>query len=198
MKEKPPFLYRAYKNAQQAKQVIESGKVRLGFMIGYRRIEDRRRKDKEEGVSDWYVENVPGHRGHVIGQHINPLYLLCTSGPDVGLAYLRSKYGKWIVKINNPSRLLEDLNNYRPKPYRMKVIGKCKLEQVSYTKGEILKNIDPNTFEATRLVYTQKHIHNLSDQEYRYIVQTEPVVGTNPSAFLYYNFGRPIEYIEIV
>jgi hypothetical protein len=197
MKQIPPLLYRGFKHAQDAKQFIEYGRVRLGLMTDYRRIEDDHRRDEKEGVSNWYVENVPDLRGHVTGQHINPLYLLCTSGPDTDLVYLRSKYGRYIVRINEPSRLLADLNKYQPKPYRMKMVGKCKLEQVSYTKGEVL-DTDPDTYEAVRLCYTQKSMQDLSDHEYRYIVQTAPAVGTNLARCLCYDFGSPVEYIEIV
>jgi hypothetical protein len=193
MKQNLPFLYRAYKHSRHAKQFIEAGKVRLRIMIDYRIIEDAHRRDEGEGVSSWYVEN----GGHIIGQHINPLYLFCTAGPNADLAYLRSKYGKSIVRINDPLRLLVDLNNHRPRPYRIKVVSKCKIEPVSYTKDEVL-NTDPNTFEAIRLSYAQKGTENLIDQEYRYIVQTEPDGETTPDRFLYYDFGGPIGYVEMV
>ncbi len=210
----PIILYRAFEERQHAEDLVNLGKFRLGLMETYKSIEDRSRQDKREGESSSYIKtnvrevkidretmevidikSVPG-RLHLRGSLIEPIYLMCTAAPTVDLTYLREKFGNWIVRINDPGRLLSDLCNAMPTNPNVE-IGECSLEAVSYTKDEDVGS-DPESFEAVRLNWTQKPRDSCRDCEYRYVVKTRRVVGRDPDPYLFYDFNAPIRYTEIL
>ena len=192
MSKKPSYLYRAFTEEQFAKQFVESGLIRLGLMTSYTEIEDQCRQDHGEGESSWYVSN-----GHVTGDQINQMYLLCTASPDVDLKHLR-KYGDWVVRINDPICLMNDLCVAAPVNTNMKLLGQCKLEQVKYNKGEVL-NLDPDSGEAYKLPYTQKPSSYQGDHEYRYVITADMLGGSYPvDLFLHYDLNKPISYAELL
>ena len=119
-----------------------------------------------------------------------------TSSPAVDLKYLRNNFGTWIVRINDPSRLLVDLRNAVPANSGV-TISKCSLEPVSYTKDEIV-DIDPDSFDAVRLNWTQKPREFSPECEYRFVVKTRRIVGRAREDYLLYDFNAPIPYAEII
>lgn len=210
----PTFLYRAFEEKQYAEDFVKLGKFRLGLMEMYKSIEDQSRQDRREGESSSYIktnvmevkiaretnevigtEFVSG-RLHVRGSFIEPIYLLCTAGPTVDLTYLREKFGNWVVQINDPSRFLSELRNATPTNPNIEV-GKCSIEAVSYTKDEDV-DIDPDSFEAIRITWTQKSRDCCRQCEYRYVVKTRRVVGREPDPYLFYNFNAPILYAQVL
>ncbi len=210
----PTFLYRAFEEEQHAEDFVKLGKFRLGLMDTYKSIEDRSRRDRREGMSSSYVktsvtevkisretnevigtESVPG-RLHVRGTFIEPIYLLCTSGPTVDLTRLKKELGSWVVRINNPSCFLSELCNAIPTNPNIE-LGKCSMEAVSYTKDEDV-DIDPDSFESVGLNWIQKPRDLDWQCEYRYVVKTRRVVGREPDSHLFYDFNAAILYAEIL
>jgi len=215
MKEYPVFLYRSFKEKEFAHEFIEHGKFRLGLMSFYRKMEDNCRRDLTEGKSSSYINAIlpsvtidksttnilpldysPGLL-HLKGVHINPIYLLCTSGPNVDLDYMRRKFGEYIVKINDPFKLLTAFNNAKPICSDMELVGKCILEKVCYTKDQVLE-IDPDSMDAVKLCYLQKPPEFIRDCEYRYLITSKPCVNNDPKDFIYFDFNRRLDYLEMI
>lgn len=201
----PTFLYRTFDNEDYAKQFVEAGQFRLSLLALYKEIEDQSRQDPREGKSSWHPRSddsrvlaPQGKRPHVGGYDIHPLYLFCTAGPDAKLSHLRKKFGQWVVRINDPSRFLIDLDKATPAITNMTLI-EIKLEPVSYTRDEELP-IDPNSHEAYRLPYTQKSSSDRDDHEFRYIATAKPTIPAegSPAHYLYYDFNRKIRYAELL
>ena len=194
--------------------LVDNGKFRLGLIDHYTEIEDENRIDQSEGESNSYVkskiahvtmnkENMeiskveykPGYLNFVASQ-LNPLYLLCTSGEDVDLNYLR-KMGSFIVRINDPVALLNDIENAKPINSKMEKIGKCVIEKVLYTKGQI-ESFDPDSKEAVYRSFIQKPSSYEKECEYRFIVTTRPLLNETPDKFLFYDFNRKLDYLNIL
>jgi len=184
-------------------------------MAYYKNIEDNHRRDITEGESSSYVESMlptfsfdkktkefspPSHTPgllHIKGSQINPTYLLCTSGPNVDLNHMKRNFGKYIVKINEPLKLLQDINTATTINSKMELTGKCILCPVSYTKGDIIE-INPDSIEAIRLNYLQKPSSCIEDCEYRYIIKIKPCVNSQPEEFIYFDLQRELNYLEMI
>jgi len=188
----PPYLYKGFTEKIHAIEFLEKGKFRLGLLECYKTIEDNNRRDESEGQSVSIVKKyLPDHTLQLKGKHINPLYLFCASGPKVDLDYMKTKW-PFIVKINDPKMLKNSINENKPLNTKVE-IGKCKIEKVRYTKGEVV-DIDPNSIEAVKLCYTQKPRSYVKDCEIRYIVTASPPINYEPDMYLDYNLGHEIDY----
>ncbi len=214
MNNEPTFLYRAFQRKEHAILFLE-GNFRLSLLIYYKEIEDKERRDKSEGQSSSYIKrnllsvtldkrtmevtstnHTPGLL-HLTGAHIDPMYLMCTCGPDAELNYIRKNFGEYVVKINAPKKLLEDINISRPLNSKMEFIRKCVLERVRYTKDQI-QNLDPDSIDAVKLSYLQKPPCFSRDFEYRYIVTAKPCINEEPETFIWYNLNQKLDYLEII
>jgi len=188
----PKFLYKGFSKKKYAIEFIENGKFQLGLIQYYRKTEDDSRRDESEGKSESIVKNYwPDLDLRLIGTYGNPLYLFCTSGPNVDLNHMKNRW-PYIVKINDPGELKNTLCELKPNNTKMEAMG-CMIKKVSYTKGEPI-NIDPNSFEAVNLTYTQKPRSYWKECEFRYIVTTLPPSNRTPDTFLKYNIGKRIDY----
>ena len=144
--------------------------MRLGCLGYYRNIEDSSRRDPTEGsgctkepgivTEGGFSSNPaekpiwtrkPGHQTHEM-ELLNPKYCFCMSLPDVDLNRMRGEFGVHIVKIDDPRRLAEDINEYFiGSGQRFMVEGR----RVVYNKGQKLdRPLTDN--ERTVLSYTQK------------------------------------------
>jgi hypothetical protein len=215
MSTKPACLYRAFTEREHAVQ-FSNGIIRLGLLSSYKETEDAQRQDESEGESSTYLKRdlpvvtISKHTMEIIatgsspgllhfrGTNINPKYLLCTSGPGVDLNLLRNKFGNHVVKINSPIRLLNDINRVSPISSKMEFIGKCTLDEVCYSKDQI-QDLDPDSTEAVRLSYLQKHPKFSVECEYRYIVMAKPCVkGEKPENHVLFNINRKLDYLELI
>jgi hypothetical protein len=193
----PKFLYKGFDKEEHAILFIEKGKFRLGLIQYYKNIEDANRRDKSEGRSESIVKKyLPGFTLRLVGFHGNPLYLFCTSGPNVDLDIMKRKW-PYIVKITDPEKLRKSLCEIKPINTKMETTGRCMLKKVSYTKGEVL-DIDPDSSEAVTLTYIQKPMSFEEQCEFRYIVTTLPPLDHIPELFLKYNIGKKIDYASFV
>lgn len=193
----PKYLYRGFSEEKYAIEFIEKGKFRLGRPQYYKTIEDVSRRDESEGKSESIVKKyLPDFTLRLTGTYGNPLYLFCTSGPNVDLDYIKGKW-PYIVKITDPEKLKKSLCAIKPINTKMETTGRCMIKEVSYTKWEAI-DIDPDSIEAVKLTYTQKPRSYEKECEFRYIVTTLPPLNHKPDTFLEYNFGNRIDYASFV
>lgn len=189
----PPYLYKGFTKEAYAKDFLSEGKFRLGLLEYYKTIENEFRRDESEGKSKSIVKRyLPNFTLYLKGTHINPLYLFCTSGPDVDMVYMKSIW-PIVVKISDPKKLKKSLDASKPLNTKMEIVSKCKIEKVRYTKGEVIE-IDPDSIEAVKLSYDQKSRSYDKQCEFRYIVTALPPTINKPDMYLDYKLGFEIEY----
>jgi hypothetical protein len=221
----PEFCYRAFRCECHARQFVESATMRLGCLRYYRNIEDSSRRDQSEGVActkepgivseGWVSPNPaektiwirrPGHQTHEM-ELLNPKYCFCMSLPEVDLNHVRGTFGARIVKIDDPRRLAEDINEHFSRSgQRFMVEGR----RVVYNKAEKLDR--PLTDdERTALSYTQKPGSFRPDCEFRIVAiglgtlcneECEYLSGqfeqVEPHCrFLSLNLGRQLAYTQL-
>lgn len=193
----PSFLYKGFSKENYAIDFLKKGKLRLGLLEYYKTIEDETRRDRSEGKSESIVKKyLPELTLYLKGKHINPLYLFCTSGPNVDLNYIKANW-PFVVKISDPEKLKNSIDNNKPLNTKMKMTNRCKIEEIRYTKGEIVE-IDPNSIEAVKLSYAQKPRSYEKECEYRYIVTALPPKDHNSDLYIDYELGHEIYYASLV
>lgn len=126
----PEFCYKAFDREDHAKQFIDTGTFRLNCRHYCRYMEKESRRDPTEGIgltkepgiitvglvspnpkekTIWTRKR--GYKEHTteIG---NAVFLFCNSLPDVNRYHMKDKFGRYIVKINDPRKLAEDISDY--------------------------------------------------------------------------------------
>jgi len=219
----PEFRYKAFNCKKYAEDSIDSGIFRLNCLGYCRNMEDEPRRDptegsgctREPGIVTYYgyTQNLkekpvilqkPGYQDHQIEQ-LNPVYCFCTCLPEVNRAHMLEKFGKYIVKINEPKRLAEDINDYFISKGQKILIEGCR---VVYNKGQKLdRELTDN--ERLDLSYKQKPESFSPDCEFRIVAiklsesckaeckffdvdgQSEP-----ECKFIKVNLNKPLNYLD--
>jgi hypothetical protein len=181
----PEFCYKAFECEDYAKQFIDSGIFRLNCRYHCRNMEDQFRRDSTEGsgttkepgiVTKGWISPNPAERtiwtkeAGYVEHHSelagNGVFLFCTSLPYVSLDHMRESFGKYIVKINNPRRLAEDINNYFVSIGQRFLVEGCR---VIYNKGHKLQR-ELSANERADLSYKQKEFKEFhEDCEFRIV-----------------------------
>lgn len=138
-----------------------SGRFRLGRLDAYQHIEDIARADNSEGMGHYVSPD--GTSMHF--EFGNPTYLLCCSGSDVDLAFLRRKMGPFIVRITQPTQLVSLIDDFL-KEKRIKTFGGVKGAPVQYNKGQIVHD-ELDAAKRAFLSLAQKHPCFAEEREYR-------------------------------
>lgn len=185
----PSFLYRAFKEEDHANQFLK-GKIRFGLLDYYKNSEDESRRDPFEGESSTFLGQL-----HLKGGLCNPVYLLCTSGPDVDLDYFRKKFGDFVVKIMNPGQFRDDISNIKAFVPDVNISGNCDFKKVEYTKDQD-QPIDVEETVRLRLYYCQKHSYFSPECEYRYVIKLK--IGDTSGNFISCNFQRSLDYLMML
>lgn len=184
MREIPSNLIRFFEEEKYAHSFLK-GKIRFGLLDSYKKREDSRRDKKEGETSIYWNQKAPQviidkKTGKIIGEcesnqniqcsvfSLNPYYLLCTSHPEVDIDLLKKKYGHFIVRINDPLKLLERIKAEWCN-HCLAFEGCAFIVPVVYNKDEVL---EPNPFllSPPEYTYSQKPSSFMEDQEYRYIL----------------------------
>lgn len=150
----PKYLYRFFKKRIYRDRFIQ-GLIRFGSLEGYREIEDEKIKDMDGGKARGKyktnkqifisINNVSGEviekgfkKGDVsvTGESPNTFFIVSLSGDKVDIKSLSEKFGKYVVKINNIQKLLDSINENCKISWS---IGKIRLGQVEYNKGEHIR-----------------------------------------------------------
>jgi len=222
----PDFCYKAFKCEEHAKQFLESGTFRMGRLLSYREIEDESRRDPTEGcghtkepgiVTVGWVSPDPaektiwtreqGYQEHGI-ELGNAKFCFCTCLPEANRAHMLENFGKYIVKINDPQKLAEDINDYFfSVGQRFQIVG-CK---VVYNKGQKLDKKLTNN-ERFVLSYKQKPESFSPDCEFRIVaikfrksseqpceLKCKYLSGQfEPCRFIVVNLNKPLNYLSPV
>jgi hypothetical protein len=166
MNDFPPFLYRFFDNKQYALEFIQ-GKIYLGSLAYYSKIEDEMRRDETENISlgNWKNTNITWRIGS-----INERFVLCTSGPGVDIEKMKIKFkSQYVVKICNPLDLFNSISTVW-KDHTLSINDKkyeAELVKVIYEKGET-QELHPYLIAPPG--YTQKPTRFADEIEFRFVL----------------------------
>jgi hypothetical protein len=163
----PDVLYRGFKVLEHARAFVDEGIIRFGRLDMYRNLEDPRRRDPEEGIARLRMPMTDSQDvADVISTECkgrNWTYVLCCSAADQG--YVASKFGRYVVRINNPGELIADIRDHLssnplvPNP-------SVDPRWVTYDRGAAAtRSLDAD--ELLTLSYSQKSASFVDDQEFR-------------------------------
>ena len=187
----PDVLFRAFKCMSYAEDFIQ-GKFRLGSLDEYRNMPDASRHDASEGTASYRSAN--GIETHADNGNFKMLYVLSCATKDVELNYLSMKFGEHIVKINDPSALAREMENFLENN-RVRTFNGVHGRLVEYTKNEV-KHGEPDNFD---LSLRQKNRGYAEESEYRLFF----ILSRQDSRFLQENhfqidLGRRLKFAEIL
>ncbi len=185
-------LYRAFTAENHARDFV-AGRFRIGRLDMYRDIEDAARSDATEGYG-YYVDGSGVSEYFELG---NPVYILCCSGGDIDLSFLKSKMGPFVIKIANPAQLATDIADCLNTD-QIKIFGDVKCRAVEYTKGSEI-NVHLDEIGRAELSVTQKHPLFSPEKEHRFFI----VVNTNGPTqnmptYIDINLKRILDYVELL
>jgi hypothetical protein len=184
MTDVPSTLLRFFETEEYARQFV-AGQVRFGLLEHYRTVE-RSRRDVSEGRAsfDWALRapqviinsqtgQIVGHARsnqniHYTGSSQNPYYILCASHFEVNTSALATKFGRFIVCINDPVALLERIKAGWQK-HDWSLENSAFITPVEYNKDGLLEP-DPCLWAPPHLCYSQKPESFREEREYRYLL----------------------------
>ena len=83
---------------------------------------------------------------------VNPRYIFCLSGPQVDVKYLADQYGGYVVRLNQPDKLMCDVASY----LESNISGQMWLDcvQVRYDKDQTVSKLpEAASQERVRMSY---------------------------------------------
>ncbi|HUM14903.1 MAG TPA: hypothetical protein VL086_04370 [Candidatus Nitrosotalea sp.] len=185
----------------------------MGNLKVYVRLEDAKRRDPSEGeghfqrfdtvtsvdfvplTDDSFVRHEPGYV-HAHTELLNPKFVLSCARPGVDLEHLRSRFGHWVVRIDDPRRLAQEISTYlEGLPDRFTAVEGC---LVHYNKGAKVSARLSN-IASTRLSYSQKPRSFSPDKGFRFVV----IAMGSPSKrfdgdYLPIDLGRELNYVTVI
>jgi hypothetical protein len=212
----PSPLYRAYSNERFARDFFERGSFILHNLKYFCDLEDVNRRDTGEGegkvelIAERPVlhfdknskrllsttsEIGPVHWGTAA---INMFYILCFSGPHVDLNYLCHKYGKHILRIDEPNKLVAEISFFISNFNNLPNLMWLRCVKVRYDKGQLINNF-PELDEDMKfdISYGQKYPSFSSDCEYRLVLEI-PLTNMSLPAEIKAELGKSLDYVNIV
>lgn len=209
----PKFIYRAFTRRIYAEEFARCGKFHMGNLRVYSSLEDVARGDHSEGEGHFqrfgtvtsvdfvprsdesFVSYAPGYvQTHT--ELLNPKFVLSCSLPGVDLNYLRSRFGSWVVRIDDPRRLAQEISTYLGGLRdRFSGVEGC---VVHYNKGGKV-GASLSDIAWTRLSYSQKAASYGSEREFRLVAFSTG----KPSSWLDRNYlmidlGRALDYATVI
>jgi hypothetical protein len=184
MTDVPSTLLRFFGEREHAHQFI-AGQIRFGLLTDYRKVEDARQDDQEGRVSFYWNVKAPQivldvqtglvvGRGesdqniHYSGFSLNPRFILSTCHPDVDRERLTQKFGRFVVRINDPSLLLQRIKlEWQKHPWALD--DSAFLAPVTYNKDGIVE-ADPYLIAPPHYSYSQKPQSFEEEREFRYVL----------------------------
>ncbi len=181
----PQYLYRFFNQKDHRDQFIQ-GLIRFGRLEAYKEIEDEQRKDKDEGdprgkykTDKQIYLKISNQTGKVVehgiklgdinisGYSPNNFFIVSATDEKVNVEKISEKFGKYVVKINNPQKLLDLLNKNRKFPWS---VGKIVLERVKYDKDNYLEIEESNPHLPFGYYYAQKPQMFSDEMEWRFVL----------------------------
>lgn len=185
----------------------------MGNLRVYSSLEDAERRDPSEGEGHFqrfgtvtsvdfvprsdetFVSQAPGYV-HTHTELLNPKFLLSCSLPGVDLEYLRSRFGSWVVRIDDPQRLAQEVSNHLGGLHDCFTgVEGC---VVHYNKGGKL-HADLSNIASTRFSYSQKPEAYRAEREFRFVV----IATGKPSSwfdddYLTVDLRRALDYVTVI
>lgn len=186
----PSPLFRAFEHEKHAHDLVSGGAFRLGRLDWYRSQEAGKRRDTSEGEGRLQVGG-----GVFTTRFINPVYLLCMSGPKVGFEYLTRRYGRHVVQISDPDQLVNDLASYWAEVTPGQVFS-IECVQVTYDKDSRVDAAPNSGEEKKHLAYSQKYKDFTMDCEYRIAVTM--TMWFPRQEFIHVDLGKPLDYAKMI
>jgi len=171
----PSIVYRVFDNINHAKQFL-SGQIRLSNVNIYRSTEDLKRQDKDEGSSLFIHNNICHHSSF----SSNSVFVYCFH--RTLRAAKNSKFGQYIIEINNPKQLAISITNLFSNQ-NIKYYGGIEGVNIEYTTGG--NRIDKlSSIERTSLIYSQKPISYSEEEEFRFVLISEKSLKAHNCIYL--------------
>jgi len=210
----PSPLYKGFEE-KYARLFLEQGSFIMRSLCYYHKIEDSKRKDRDEGegrvktLKYRPVLQLDGNTGKILSRRcefgpvnhgilsVNPRYIFCLSGPQVDVKYLANQYDGYVVCINQPDKLVRDIASYLEQHRDTLDIIELDCVQVRYDKNQLVQS-EPelDIEEKIRMSYGQKDPKFSDDCEYR-LVLTLNVTPSVPTE-IKVELRKKLEYAEMV
>jgi len=212
----PKLLYRGFDQEEYAYSFLKEGSFLMRTLSYYKNTEDPKRRDEDEGKGryDYWMEDRPAiwtdkESGQILSQGINPgpvdfhtqslnpCYILCFYGPEVRLDYIASRNRPYVVRINDPGKLVRHIASYLNGCSNLSDEMWLICVKVRYDKNQYVNRLpEPASEERLAMSYGQKHPTDASDNEYR-LVLTLPVTTENLHTEIEVKLGR-LEKAELI
>ena len=210
----PRRLYKAFGEESHARAFVDQGIIRLSSLDYYQSIEDTARADRTEGEARLRVkgnvrrivvgngptreEVTPGYVQYT-GNLLNAVYILCSSKPPKDdRSKLPTKFGKFVVQIDDPKALALDMAKAIVAEDKLGVPPIVRFCKVTYDKNTKLER-EPDPRARRRLTYTQKPARFSDEYEYRFAVLEIPGTLDPPLGSHYtVRFGHPLGYATLL
>ncbi len=178
-------LLRFFEKEEYARSFVE-GEIRFGLLDRYKTIEGSRKDEAEGRVSFYWNLKAPQLRIdrktrevvdrtesdqniHGSGLSLNRYYILCTSHPEADLAVLSEKFGRFVVRINDPLSLLQRIRAIWQKHQLALDDDSAFVAPVVYNKNGLLEP-DPYLIAPAGYSYSQKPSSFEQEREFRYVL----------------------------
>lgn len=211
----PSPLYKAFTEEDYARDFLERGILIMRPLGYFREIEDLKRKDKDEGegrvtiVKPRPVVELDPESGQILSirqvtgevffgtASTNPCYLYCFSGPQVDVDQLARKYGPYLLRVNQPNRLVSEIRSYLERYPDMPGTIWLHCIPVRYDKGQLVGELpEPGSEERLLMSCGQKADGDRHDCEYRLALRL-PVPSGSPKE-IRVELRKRLEYADIV
>ncbi len=188
----PKALFRAFEEEKYAIEFIDKGEFRFGGLARYRSIEDGARMDDTEGYGRYFDHQNIQYDFELGG----PIYLFSCAVPDVDLGYLRERFGRFIVRINDPQLFVQQTEGYLT-AQGVHTFNGIHGDTVKYTKGTRLDQ-ELDSMQRARLSVIQKPASYHRESEYRLFTIPKHDSERPPQEFLKINLGQSLHYAEML
>jgi len=189
----PSTLLRAFDKREYARQFIE-GRLRFGLLEHYKRIEDCRRDRTEGRASLTLVGGSHPSPAYYSLSSPNPHYIICASHPAVCTCAI-SKFGKFLVCINDPVELLARICEVWKHDDRRSLSSPTSIWPVLYNKDDRVELASDILYSGC-LVYAQKALAYAMEREYRYVLKCRS--GTKKDESLTLNVGTCSDICSLI
>jgi hypothetical protein len=190
----PDLLYRGFKVLEHAREFVNDGIISFRRVDHYRDLEDPGRCDQDEGTAEFRTPDIAEN-----WERLNLVYVFCCSAADP--AYVASKFGPHVVRINNPKALIGDIGEYISAHLG---VPKARVYPtwVRYDRGTAVPK-SPGIDEWVELAYSQKSASFAADKEYRIAVVSllspqHPVADSTAPSIIFVKLGRRLGYCDLL
>jgi hypothetical protein len=207
----PKMLYRVFDEKKYAEQFINEGTLRFATLSNYEAIEDAARVDRTEGYGAvtrpgeslvWdertkTLSSIPGTENlHVDGDGRGTFINCFSAPPSSQISDLPRKFGKYIVRVNDPDSLESDIQDaIRKDKILNQNLPQLEVATVRYDKGEHQESLSEE--EIDTLGWSQKPRPYSDEFEVRFKFWTFHELIDSPSHY-FISVGKPLSYCELI